>query len=208
MSFIAITYGYNQFSIFNTNTSTLPLIDNIVTVCLDDIQSLFQFRLASLNKEIEIYSADEESYKRTMRKLEGDKQREEEKIAEAVKAMELAGKETNNKKGGARSTLKPNIKKKDEIDLNSPVNVLVEELKLTDQKLLIVSMNKEKTIAKKKLLLENMEKYKSIDRTVLKIELVDGNGEKVNINTKGDLYANQYLIDRQCYELHKLLTSK
>jgi hypothetical protein len=37
---------------------------------------------------------------------------------------------------------------------------------------------------------------------------MDIHGEKVGINSKGDMYANQYLQERQCYELHKLITSK
>ena len=36
----------------------------------------------------------------------------------------------------------------------------------------------------------------------IKIDLVDAKGEKININSKGDTYANEYLIEKTVYELH------
>ena len=36
----------------------------------------------------------------------------------------------------------------------------------------------------------------------IKIDLVDAKGEKVNINSRGDTYANEYLIEKTVYELH------
>ena len=44
------------------------------------------------------------------------------------------------------------------------------------------------------------KKYK--ERMNIKIDLVDSKGEKVNINSKGDTYANEYLIEKTVYELH------
>ncbi len=44
------------------------------------------------------------------------------------------------------------------------------------------------------------KKYK--ERANIKIDLVDIKGEKVNINSKGDTYANEYLIEKTVYELH------
>ena len=61
---------------------------------------------------------------------------------------------------------------------------------------------------KKKILFEFQEKYRLIDKPNLKIDLFDNYGERVNINSKNDIYANQYLIDRQCYELYMITTSK
>ena len=34
----------------------------------------------------------------------------------------------------------------------------------------------------------------------IKIDLVDSKGEKVNIYSKGDAYANEYLIEKTVYE--------
>ena len=44
------------------------------------------------------------------------------------------------------------------------------------------------------------QKYK--DRVNIKIDLVDSKGEKVNINSRGDCYANEYLVEKTVYELH------
>ena len=71
-----------------------------------------------------------------------------------------------------------------------------------------MSINKDIITKKKSLLNENFEKYKSYDKLNKQIELADHNGDSVNINSKGDLTANQYLIDKQVYELFKLLKSK
>ena len=70
-----------------------------------------------------------------------------------------------------------------------------------------IKLNKEKYKNKKENLLEILTKFNSIDRHLLKIDLVDVNGDRVFFNMKGDLYANQYLQDRQCYELHKVFNS-
>lgn len=39
----------------------------------------------------------------------------------------------------------------------------------------------------------------------MNIDLVDMYGERAFANNKGDSYANSYLADKQCYELHKVL---
>lgn len=209
MSFIAITYGYNQYSIFNTNTSTQPLIDNIITICMDEILSLLQLRLNSLNKEIEIFNQDEDQLKSSIRKLESDKKNLEDRLAEAIKAAEAALKETTTKTGkNTKINSKSKINTQTHTDLQVPLNTTIEEIKQTDIKLQTTQENKDKTLMKRKLLIENLERYKNFDRVALLIDLVDGNGEKININSKGDLYANQYLNDRQCYEIHRLITSK
>ena len=44
------------------------------------------------------------------------------------------------------------------------------------------------------------KKYK--ERMNIKIDLIDSKGEKVNINSKGDVYANEYLIEKTVYELN------
>ena len=61
MSFILVTYGYNQYSIFNTNTSTPTLIDNMKTVALNNIIKLLNSKDSSLQKEIESSLKEEEN---------------------------------------------------------------------------------------------------------------------------------------------------
>ena len=36
----------------------------------------------------------------------------------------------------------------------------------------------------------------------IKIDLADTKGEKVNINSKGDAYENEYLVEKTVYEFH------
>jgi hypothetical protein len=209
MSFIAITYGYNQFSIFNTNVSTLPLIDNIVHSCLDDILSSLDIRLKSLTKELEDFTHDEENLKKNIKKLEGDKQREEEKQFEANKSNDSSTKDI--KKAGGVTKIVPNKSNNNKLTTsidNSPILLIVEEMKGCESKLQVLTVNREKVTMKKKLLIENKEKYDAYDKKSLKIDLVDGNGDRINIHMKGDAYANLYLVDKQCYELHKQYNSK
>lgn len=139
MSFIAVTYGYNQYYIFNTNASTLSLIDSIISISMDEIISLIESRSASLKKEIELLNKESE------------------------------------------------------------------ELKNSDSKKQIIL---EKMNMKMNMITDYKIKFEKIDRKELKIDLIDGNGDRVNISNYLDSYANQYLIDRQCYELHKVFTSE
>merc|ERR1711957_398400 len=71
MSFIAITYGYNQYSIFNTNVSTFPLLDNIVSTCIEDILQLLNSKLPSWDDQINNYNTEEDHMKKSIKKLEG-----------------------------------------------------------------------------------------------------------------------------------------
>ena len=66
MSFIAVTYGYNQFSIFNTNTSTQTLVDNIKHVTLNQIIATLSQKDSELRKTIDSSSSEEENLKKTI----------------------------------------------------------------------------------------------------------------------------------------------
>ena len=66
MSFIAITYGYNQYSIFNTNVSTFPLLDNIVSTCVDDILQLLNSKLPFWDDQINNYNLEEDQIKKNI----------------------------------------------------------------------------------------------------------------------------------------------
>ena len=210
MSCIAITYGYNQFSIFNTNVSTLPLIDNIISTCLEETHICLDLRLKSLTKELEDYNTEEENLRKLIKKLEGDKQKEEEKIsADSQKSNEQ--KDTGKKQGNKSTPKVNNTKAIIQNDSNSSsIHVIVEEIKSNDNKLQQITANKEKMVMKKKMLVEYKEKYDGYihKKKEIKIDLVDQNGDRVNIYTRGDAYANCYLVDRQCYELYKSYYSK
>ncbi len=85
MSFIAITYGYNQYSIFNTNVATNPLLDNILSTCLDDMINLLTSKLPQWEEQINNYNNEEDQIKKSTKKLETDKLISEEKANEANK---------------------------------------------------------------------------------------------------------------------------
>ena len=70
MSFIAVTYGYNQFSIFNTNASTQTLVDNIKHVTLNQIISTLSQKDSALHKTIDSASNEEENLKKTIKAVE------------------------------------------------------------------------------------------------------------------------------------------
>ena len=88
MSFIAVTYGYNMFSIFNLNSSTQPLIDNIVVNCFDDLLNNIKARIEQHSKEIDSQINEETNLKKNQVKLEEDKVKEEAKIEEQKRIEE------------------------------------------------------------------------------------------------------------------------
>jgi predicted nucleic acid-binding Zn-ribbon protein len=88
MSFVAITYGYNQYSIFNTNTTTQPLIDSIATTCLNEINTSVENKKASLSKEITRLDSETHGMKKEFNNLEKEKQKEEERVMEMSKQIE------------------------------------------------------------------------------------------------------------------------
>jgi hypothetical protein len=200
MNFIAITYGYNQFSIFNTNVSTQPLIDCIINTCFEDLVSGMKKRMISLEKEIDGYKIEEDQVKASLKVLETSIKTEEAAIAEKLKEVNI---QKDQKKG-------PQAKKAvtTSSDIYKVLYALKDEYHANELKLQSAITNREKMKEKKKILLEFQEKYRLLDKSNLKIELFDMNGERININTKNDIYANQYLMDRQCYELYMITSRK
>ncbi len=88
MSFIAITYGFNQYSIFNTNVATNPLLDNILSTCLDEMINLLNSKLPLWDEQLNIYNSEEDQIKKILKKLETDKLLSQEKSNEASKSNE------------------------------------------------------------------------------------------------------------------------
>jgi hypothetical protein len=96
-------------------------------------------------------------------------------------------------------------KKKD----NSPLGIILDEIKQIEVKIANVKKNQEIFTNKRKGLSEIFDKFKVIDKSNVKIDLVDSNtSEKVSISTKGDLYASQYLTEKIPYELNIVSQSK
>ena len=88
MSYILVTYGYNQFSLFNIKTSTPTLIDKIKEVSYQSIVQKLQARDKSLQKELDLSVVEEEKLNKLKATTEQDLQIEEDKYQEALRQLE------------------------------------------------------------------------------------------------------------------------
>ena len=110
-------------------------------------------------------------------------------------------KKTQDKKKGGKNAEKktedPGVDDKPITDLKEKINKITEDLNtLNNNK----NINNDKKSKVQQFLGIFSKKYK--ERMNIKIDLVDAKGEKVNINSKGDTYANEYLVEKIVYELH------
>ena len=226
MSYILVTYGYNQFSLFNIKTSTPTLIDKIKEVSFQSIVQKLQARDKSIIKELESFVIEEEKLNKLKAATEQELQVEEDKYQEALKQLEAKkkkeeleqkkkeaeakeakgkGKKEEKKTQEKKKAGKKEEKKTEEPGVDDkPINDLKEKLNKIAEDLNTLSNNKVINNDKKSKVQQFLsifsKKYK--DRVNIKIDLVDSKGEKVNINTRGDGLANEYLIEKTCYELH------
>ena len=226
MSYILVTYGYNQFSLFNIKTSTPTLIDKIKEISFQSIVQKLQARDKSLQKELDSSVIEEEKLNKLKVSTEQELQIEEDKYQEALKQLEAKRKKEeleqkkkeaetkevkgkgkkeekktqDKKKGGKNNEKKPDdngIDDKPITDLKEKINKINEDINtLNNNK----TINNDKKVKVQQFLSIFTKKYK--ERMNIKIDLVDSKGEKVNINSKGDTYANEYLIEKTVYELH------
>ena len=226
MSYILVTYGYNQFSLFNIKTSTPTLIDKIKEVSFQSIVQKLQARDKSLQKELDSSVIEEEKLNKLKASTEQDLQLEEDKYQEALKQLEAKrkkeeleqkkkeaeAKETKGKgkkeekktqdkkkavKKEANKVEDPGVDDKPIVELKEKINKINEDLNtLNNNK----NINNDKKSKVQQFLAIFSKKYK--ERMNIKIDLVDAKGEKININSKGDTYANEYLIEKTVYELH------
>ena len=221
MSFILVTYGYNQYSIFNTNTSTPTLIDNMKTVALNNIIKLLNSKDSSLQKEIESSLKEEENLNKMLKaheqdlKIEEDKYNEakkvlEDKIRKEEKKKEKEEAEKKNAKDKGKEKKETATKKKedtksieDQLD-NKAIVALQEKLTENQNQLNNLIKNKDIKSDKKKKLEEILIdfKKKNKDKVNLKIELFDSKGETVNINENVESIANEFLLDKTVFELY------
>lgn len=208
MSFIAVTYGYNQFSIFNTNTSTQTLIDNIKNVCLSQIVSTLAVRDTNLQKEIDSSTTEEENIKKLIKsteqelKVEEDKANEAKRIQEEQEKKEAAAANKAKKKGKAPPPKK--TKKVENETENKVIAGIKDNLARFQTNLQNLSTNKGILMDKRKKLSEIVPifKKKQKNKMNIKIDLVDSKGDKVNIITKADLNSKEYLVEKTVYELN------
>ena len=224
MSYILVTYGYNQFSLFNIKTSTPTLIDKIKEVSYQSIIQKLQSRDKSLQKELDQGVLEQEKLTKLKASTEQDLQIEKDKYDEAVKQleakrkkeeMEQKKKETEAKaaKGKKKEEKKNQEKNKktkgdkkviDETIDDKPIVELKEKLDKINEDINVLNNNKNINIDKKNKVQQFLTIFtkKFNERMNIKIDLIDSKGEKVNINSKEDIYANEYLIEKTVYELN------
>ena len=222
MSYILVTYGYNQFSLFNIKTSTPTLIDKIKEVSFQNIIQKLQARDKSLQKELDQGVIDEEKLNKLKSSTEQDLQIEKDKYDEAVKQLEAKRKkeemeqkkkeaEAKNAKGKKKEEKKDQEKKKakaekkvEETVDDKPIVELKEKLDKINEDINTLNNNKNINLDKKNKVQQFLAVFakKFKERMNIKIDLIDAKGEKVNINSKGDVYSNEYLIEKTVYELN------
>ena len=222
MSYILVTYGYNQFSLFNIKTSTPTLIDKIKEVSFQNIIQKLQARDKSLQKELDQGVIDEEKLNKLKSSTEQDLQIEKDKYDEAVKQLEAKRKkeemeqkkkeaEAKNAKGKKKEEKKVQEKKKakaekkvEETVDDKPIVELKEKLDKINEDINTLNNNKNINLDKKNKVQQFFAVFtkKFKERMNIKIDLIDAKGEKVNINSKGDVYSNEYLIEKTVYELN------
>ena len=223
MSYILVTYGYNQFSLFNIKTSTPTLIDKIKEVAFQNIVQKLQARDKSLQKELDQGVVEEEKLNKLKSSTEQDLQIEKDKYDEAVRQLEAKRKkeeleqkkkeaEAKNAKGKKKEEKKAQEKKKAKGDKklaeetvdDKPILEIKEKLDKIIEDINTLNNNKNINLDKKNKVQQFLTVFtkKFKERMNIKIDLIDAKGEKVNINSKGDVYANEYLIEKTVYELN------
>ena len=224
MSYILVTFGYNQFNLFNIKASTPTLIDKIKEVSFQNIVQRCVDRDKQLTKEIEASLLEEDKIQKQIAAAEQDLQIEKEKYELAVKQleakrkkdeMEQKKKEDEDKKGKKKKeekkkteTKKKNDpkKKQEENDgvSDQAINDLKDKIEKLNSSLNTITNNKNIYNDKKTKLqgLINIYRKKYKERMNIRIDLADAKGEKLNIIDKFDSYANDYLAEKTVYELH------
>ena len=223
MSYILVTYGYNQFSLFNIKTSTPTLIDKIKEVAFQNIVQKLQARDKTLQKELDQGVAEEEKLNKLKSSTEQDLQIEKDKYDEAVRQLEAKRKkeeleqkkkeaEAKNAKGKKKEEKKAQEKKKAKGDKklaeetvdDKPILEIKEKLDKIIEDINTLNNNKNINLDKKNKVQQFLAVFtkKFKERMNIKIDLIDAKGEKVNINSKGDVYSNEYLVEKTVYELN------
>ncbi len=227
MSYILVTFGYNQFNLFNIKSSTPTLVDKIKEIAFQNIVQKLVDRDRQLAKEIDASNLEEDKIRKQITTTEQDLQIEKDKYDLAVKQLEAKKKkeeleqkkkeEEEEKKADpkAKKNDKKNVDKKkgkqdtkkntDEegisdkaiVDLKDKIEKLNNNLNTTINNRNIYNDKKNKLQE-----LINIYKKKFKERINIKIDLADAKGEKINIYNKFDSYANEFLVEKTVYELY------
>lgn len=213
MTFIAVTYGYNMFSIFNTNCNTQTLSDIIAKTCIDTLKIKIVDRISYFKeKEIEMIKSDEDSLNKKLIKLNSDKILEEQKLEQEklLHEQELAKEKEikDNKKKNASTVNVSNKKNKNDVNELSPLDQLIKEIEKTKASLNQHAINKEKYLTKIKSLEKLHSFYMNLDESKIKIDLLDHSNNRIDLESKGNQIANIYLPNKDCFELVLLQPSK
>ena len=88
MSYILVTFGYNQFNLFNIKSSTPTLVDKIKEIAFQNINQKLLERDKQLTKEIESANLEEEKIHKQINVNEQELQMEKDKYDLAIKQLE------------------------------------------------------------------------------------------------------------------------
>ena len=207
-TFIAVTYGYNMYSIFNTNSFTKTLIDIITQTCVESLRSRLPERIREFEKEIENQIKIEENSNKNLQMALSNKVKEEERLELEKKEEESLNNTKEIKKKDDNKKKPPPQKGKKEEKKDGILQKIINDIELYKLQELEAKSKKEKIIQKLELLKLKNEEIKLIDEKSLQIDLIDGNNVRVEIETKDNIYANKYLNNRDCYELAILKKGK
>ena len=227
MSYILVTFGYNQFNLFNIKASTPTLVDKIKEIAFQNIVQKCLDRDKQLSKEIESSILEEDKIRKQITSTEQELQMEKDKYDLAIKQLEAKKKreeleqkkkeEEEEKKGDGKS--KKNEKKTADKKKGKHDNKKAgEEEGISDQAIvdlkekieklnnnLNTAINNKNIYNDKKNKLQdliNVYKKKYKERNNIKIDLADAKGEKINIYNKYDDNASEFLMDKTVYELY------
>ena len=126
----------------------------------------------------------------------------EQKKKEA-EAKNAKGKKKEEKKVQEKKKAKAEKKVEETVD-DKPIVELKEKLDKINEDINTLNNNKNINLDKKNKVQQFLAVFtkKFKERMNIKIDLIDAKGEKVNINSKGDVYSNEYLIEKTVYELN------
>ena len=210
MSFIAVTYGYNQFSIFNTNTSTATFIDKIKETSINCIIDALKKRDTHLIKELSDADSKEESIKKEISNKEKELKTQLDNQAEIKRSMEeIAKREAKEakKKDNKKTKAPPVEKKKPKKNEDDIENKIIKDIRDTLEKyntdLQNIAASKNAFTDKRKKLADLLTEYNKLNdnRINIVIELLDTKGDKVNLYNNIESLPKDFLADKTVYEL-------
>jgi len=140
MSYILVTFGYNQFNLFNIKASTPTLIDKIKEVSFQNILQRCVERDKQLAKEIEASLLEEDKIQKQIAATEQDLQIEKEKYDLAVKQLEAKRKKEEMEQKKMEEEEKKGKKKKDDKKNQKPKKRMIQRKSKKKMKVLVTKL--------------------------------------------------------------------